>query len=288
MTKGITYNGEIAEVGQGTNPQDVVELVCTDPQFLEKASEKKPNFVVRALQGAYSHPRDWWCGIFYCYMQLGILGPDAKAMSDPWRRDLVTILSFILTNKMLAVRLISARTQHQMTTPEFYGRLGGGFFTSYASGGGRFGNRIMSGPVKIARMPANFILASTGAAVLSVKYGGRDIVSVFDAILTGDYRSSVSSEQYKEIFRAAIESSDPVSEEDADALVQITEGILHCLRNPGEYVPGGGNEPAQPTQRMVPIGTVSSSRPFGEMGLIPQGYETNGLDAIAEDNLRLR
>lgn len=287
MGKGITYNGEIAEVGQGVHPQDVVELVCNDPRFLEKASEKKPNFVVRLISGAYSHPRDWWCGIFYCCMQIGLFGVEGKAMSDPWRRDLVTILDFVVKNPILAARLLGARTRHQMATPEFYGRLGGGVFTSYATGGGRFGSRIMSGPVKVARMPANFILASTGAAVLAVKYGGQDIVAVFDAVLTGNYTSRITGEMYKEMFRAALESQEPVSREEADKLVEITEGILHCLRNPGEYLPGGANRPAELSPH-VPVGTVSSARPDGVMGLIPQGYETNALDAISENDLRMR
>jgi hypothetical protein len=286
MTKGITYAGEIAEVGQGTTPSQVVEIVCTNPRFLERAAEKKPNFIVRLISGAYSYPRDWWCGIFYCAMQLGLFGAEGKAMSDPWRRDLNTVLSFIIKNPVLAMRLLGARTQHQMTSPEFYGRIGGGVFTSYASGGGRFGNRILSGPVKVARMPANFILASTGAAVLAVKYGGRDIVAVFDAVLTGNYGSGPTGEQYKEMFRAAIESSEPVSQEDADALVEITEGILHCLNNPGEYMPGGGasQTPAPRPQTWVPVGTVSSARPNGVMGLIPAGSETNALDVISENN----
>jgi hypothetical protein len=127
MCKGITYAGEIAELGQGTNPSDIVEIVCTDPLFLERAAEKKPNFVVRLIAGAYSYPRDWWCGIGYCAMQHGLFGAHGKAMSDPWRRNLVTILGFCLKNPTLAMRLISVALQHQMTSPEFYGRIGGGF-----------------------------------------------------------------------------------------------------------------------------------------------------------------
>lgn len=286
MTKGITYAGEIAERGQGTSPSEVVEIVCTDPRFIERAAEKKPNFIVRIISGAYSFPRDWWCGIFYCCMQHGLFGADGKAMSDPWRRDLNTILGFIIKNPGLAARLLMVSVQHLSTTPEFYGRIGGGVFTSYAGRGGRFGSRIVSGPVKVAQMPANFILASTGAAVLAVKYGGRDIVSVFDAIFTGNYGSGPTGDQYKEMFRAAIESSEPVSQEDADALVAITEGILHCLNNPGEYIPGGGESqtPAPRPQTWVPVGTVSSARPNGVMGLIPAGSETNALDVISENN----
>jgi hypothetical protein len=128
MCKGITYAGEIAELGQGTNPSDIVEIVCTDPLFLERAAEKKPNFVVRLIEGAYSYPRNWWCGIGYCAMQHGLFGAHGKAMSDPWRRHLVTILGFCLKNPTLAMRLISVALQHQMTSPEFYGRIGGGFF----------------------------------------------------------------------------------------------------------------------------------------------------------------
>lgn len=48
MVKGITYGGEIAEVGSGTLPQDIFEFACSNPWFLERAAaKKKPNFVAR-------------------------------------------------------------------------------------------------------------------------------------------------------------------------------------------------------------------------------------------------
>jgi len=268
------------------HPQDVVEIVCTDPNFLEKATEKKPNFVIRLISGAYSHPRDWWCAIFYCCMQIGLFGPEAKAMSDPWKRDLNTILKFAKENPVLAVRLLSVHLKHQMQTPEFYGRIGGGFFTNYASTGGRFGNKVLGRKGKMLRTTVNFKLANSGAAVLSVKYGGRDIVSVFDAMLTGNYTPSISGEMYKEMFRAAIERNEPVGSEEADALVEIVDGVLHCINNPEEYLPSSSNKPDDSSPH-VPVGRVSSMRPDGVRGTIPAGYETNALDVIGDQNARL-
>jgi hypothetical protein len=236
MSDGITGRGELGDLN-AASADNAVQMVCTDPNFLERAAEKKPIFIARLMQGAYSYPRDWWCGIFYCCMQAGVFGEDGKSRSDPWRRDLETILDFIVKQPRLAVRLLGAYTKHQARSPEFYGRLGGGVFTSYASTGGRLGRRMINGPTKVGAGVANFILANTGAAVLTVKYGGKDVASVFTAMLTGDYEHRIDSALYKELFREAVESREPLDQAEADALVKITEGILHCLRNPGAYIP---------------------------------------------------
>lgn len=289
MVKGITYGGEIAEVGSGTLPQDIVEFACSDPRFLERASAKKPNFVVRFFSGAYSYPRDWWCGIFYCMMQLGIFGAEAKSQSDVWRRDLNTILIFARNNPSLAARLLVIYFRHKSTEPEMYGRLAGGFFTSYASSGGRFGMRALGSvgattrnTYRVASFSRNFILSNTGAAVLAVKYGGRDIINIFDAMITGRYTPNVSGEQYKVLFQSAIDSGLTIPPDEADALVALVEAVLDCLNNPEKFA--GDITDERPVTPHVPVGTVSSARLRGQHGSIPRGYETNALDAISDQN----
>jgi hypothetical protein len=278
MAGGITYGGDYV-TASGKTPQETIEFVCTDPKFLEKAAAKKPNAVVRFLKGAYSHPRDWWVGIIWCFMSLGTFGGDAKRRADEWGRDLETLIQFARKNPKLAYRLISVYLKNQVqNSPEFYGRLAGGMFTNYASRGGRLGSRLGTG-MKVASMTANFILATTGAMILSVKYGGKDIISIFDAAINGDYLPDLSSQQYKEIFRSVMESEIPVDDADIEIMVQILEGVLDCLNNPGKYVGGADKGTIQPH---VPVGQVSSARPNGVFGSIPRGSETNALDVISE------
>lgn len=286
MGKGISYGGDIVEVGAGQTAHETVQFVCTDPNFLEKASAKKPNAVLSFIKGAYSHPRDWWVGIIWGLMSLGTFGEDAKKNADAWGRDLDTILVFTRNNPILVMRMLAVYLKHKaMNEPEFYGRIAGGMFTNFASTGGRFGKRVLPRSLKFASGRANFILATTGAMILSIKYGGRDIISAIDAALTGDYSPDVSAEQYKEIFRAALESDIPIPQAEQDALVEILDGVLDCLHNPGKYL--GSTEKGAVTPH-VPVGTVSSARPDGQMGTIPVGTETNALDVISETNAQRR
>lgn len=282
-TEGITYDGEISLGGDGPRPQDAIEIACTDPRFLERAAQKKPSFVVRIIQGAYSFPRDWWCAIFYCYMRLGVFGSRAQSDAEGWGRAISTVLRWALNDPSTAARLLRTYLRSKSDSPEFYARIGGGVFTNFASRGGRFGQRILSGPIKGGSMAANFVLANTGAAVLTVKYGGQDIASIFGAMFTGNYRDHVSSEAYTAMFNEALSSNEPLSQEEQDAFIAIVEGVLDCVENPGGYVPTLENSPRN-VQPHVPVGQVSSMRPDGVMGSIPQGYETNALDAISENN----
>lgn len=289
MTEGITRAGEFAS-SDGPTPNEAIELVCTDPNFLEKAADKKPNAVIRAVQGAYSHPRDWWVGILWCNMAVGMFGGEAQTRARGWGRDLRTILVFAENNPSLAAGIVGLHTRHKASSsPEFYGRLAGGAFTNYASTGGRIGGRILNLGVKgkVGRTLTNFFLASLGAAILTVKYGARDIASVMDSMLTGNYRSGLDNNQYKEMFRTVIENDLSVSEEEEQALLEVARGVLDCIDNPGKYAVGGGRSEPQVTPH-VPVGSVSSARPDGVRGSIPRGYETNALDVIGDRNARLR
>lgn len=282
MDKGISYGGDIVEIGGGKLARETIHLVCSDPNFLEKATAKKPNIVLRFLKGAYSHPRDWWVGVIWCLMATGIFGSAAKKNADSWGRDLETILIMAKKNPVVTIRMLAVYLKHKvMSEPEFYGRLAGGMFTNYASTGGRFGRRLLPTGAKMGASAVNFVLATTGAMILSIKYGGKDIVSALDAAITGDYLPDISASQYKELFREALESSAPIPQAEQDALVEIVDGVLDCLHNPGKYA--GATEKGSINEQ-VPIGSVSSARPNGEYGTIPKGTETNALDVISENN----
>jgi len=286
MSDGITYAGDYRTT-DGPTPGDAVQIFCSDPNFLEQSAAKKPNAIVQFFQGAYSYPRDWWVGILWCMMALGTFGGESKRRADAWGRDLETLLRFGINNPELASRLIGTYLHHQtQNSPAFYGRIAGGVFTGYASRGGRFGNGVLSFGTKAASTSANFILATTGAMILAVKYGGRDIVSIMDAAITGDYGPDLSNAQYKELFRAVVESNVPVPQAEQDALVQILQGVLDCISNPGKY--GSGASRSSDATPHVPVGQVSSMRPNGLMGSIPAGSETNALDVIGDQNNLLK
>ena len=177
----------------------------------------------------------------------------------------------------------------RLNEPEFYGRMVGGVFTTYATTGGRLGRRILSGKAKARTALANHVLATTGAMILSIKYGGRDVVSVIDAAITGDYSPEVSGRQFKEIFRDALGSDIEISQEEQDALTQILDGVLDCLHYPEKYVGGIEENPVtKPATQHVPIGTVSSARLPRQMGTIPRGEETNTIDVLSEMEERSR
>lgn len=173
-----------------------------------------------------------------------------------------------------------------------YGRLAAGFFASYASSGGRFGMRALGSvgatarnTYRVASFSRNFILSNNVAAVLAVKYGGRDIINIFDLMITGRYTPNVSGEQYKSLFQEAIDSGLTIPPDEADALVALADAILDCLNNTGKFAGDVTDERPSPPQ--VPVGTVSSARLPGQFGSIPGGYETNALDVISEQT-RLR
>ncbi len=311
-TLGIDANGEIVSAA-GDNVAGAIELYCSDPDFLERATRKRPNAVTEFVGGTFSYMRDWGLGVNFCLGLLGIYGSDFQSRCTGWGRMAIDIVDFAFTNPELAYKLISLALQHTYSTPRFVGRLAGsGVINTLMLTGGRYGAGIRSGKsVPISRalsrssalkpsnytngamrtnapvMGANFVLALTGSTVATIKYGNADIASVFSAMLTGDYESDFIGSLYRDLFTEAQRLGDvEISPEELQAMLVILEAVEYCIKNPGEF--GGRTEPRREVPPQVPVGQVSSARPTGVMGLIDAGSETNMLDVISDQNARFR
>lgn len=281
MVMGVTYAGEIARVGAGSDPQETVELVCTDPRFVEMASAKKPNFIIRLFNGALSFPRDWWYGATFISTRVGLFGAEGTAATDATAHTCMNLIQTGLANPMLFVRTVRAVLGHLMHYPEFYGRQGTMLATGVAlsSIGAPF---VVTAGVGLL----NFILATTGAVTRAVDNGATTLAEIIVAAAIGDSDPSVARAVAQELQLPTPADGDfEMSSEDEDYVIHVLKGVLHCLRNPGQYMQNGETRRRQTT---VPVGTVSSARPRGVMGSIPIGHETNALDVIGDENALFR
>ncbi len=307
---GISTDGEIVSA-DGPSVSATIEISCEAPDFLERATRKRPNAVTEFIGGAWSYMRDWGVGVNYCMMLLGIYGSTQQRRARGWGNMAKDIVAFGFAQPELAYKLISIGARMTYSTPAFSGRvLGGGILNTLMLTGGRYGAGLLrSGRnVTLSRsfsrssalkpsnytngamrrnapvMAANFILALTGSCVLTIKNGNADIASIFGAILTGDYESDAIGSAYSDLFRAAQALDMTVDPSEIEAMLAILEAIEYCIDNPSSF--GSASEAPRPVTPHVPVGQVSSARPIGVMGLIPQGHETNMLDVLADDALR--
>ncbi|WP_147112946.1 hypothetical protein [Tateyamaria sp. syn59] len=278
MTHGITYAGEIGRVGAGRDPQEVVELVCTDPRFIEAASAKKPNFLVRLFNGAMSFPRDWWYGTTFLSMRFGLFGAEGQAATQASASTITRLLAYGLNNPPLLGRTISVVMGHLRHYPEFWARSGTQLAVGYTI------SAALGPAVGIAAGAINFFLATTGAVVRAVDNGADSLAEIIVAATLGYSDPELSRIVAQEVALPSPEDGDySLDDEEEDYIVEVLRGVLYCVRNPGEFMNTDERRAV-----MVPVGRVSSARPRGVMGNIPVGYETNALDVIAEEAARLR
>lgn len=278
MTHGITYAGEIGRVGDGATPQDVVELICTDPRFLEKAAVKKPNFLVRLFRGATSFPLDWWYGASFLAMRTGMFGAEGRAATDASARTAKDLINTADANITFAFRTIRTVLGHLTHYPEFWARTG----TQLAVGAG---TTMFTGP--FVGMPVallNFYLATTGAVIRAIDNGATSFAEIVVAAALGHSDPHIAQMASQELSLRDIEvDSYAIPDEREEFILHLLRGVLHCIRNPSEYM-NTNDKPAY----VVPVGQVSSSRPRGVMGNIPVGYETNALDVLSDEAYRSR
>lgn len=278
MVMGVTYEGEIARVGAGQDPQQTVELVCTDPRFLERVSAKKPNFLIRLFNGAISYPRDWWYGTTFLATRANFFDAEGRAATDGTARTITDLLGTAFMNPITLMRTIRIVVGHLLHYPEFYGRTAMAAVTSMAL-------TAIGAPFVMPIGAVSFFLALTGAAARAVDNGATTLAEVIIAAAMGDSDPEVARAVGQSLLLNAEEpDSYSIPTEEENYMINVLKGILYCVRNPEEFM---NNEERQ-IQRTVPVGRVSSARPFGVMGSIPVGYETNALDAIAENNYQFR
>jgi hypothetical protein len=277
MVHGVTYGGEIGRVGASTDPQHTVELVCTDPRFVELAAAKKPNFIIRLFNGALSFPRDWWYGATFLSTRLGLLGAEGKAATDGTANMGINVLETIWANPAFALRTLRAVIGHLISYPELYARIGATAATSFAISAAT-GSVVYT----FALGTLNLVLATTGAVMRAIDNGATSLAEFIIAAAIGESDPAIARMVSRDLqmARPAAGTYDIPSDQEA-YLIYVLQGVLHCLRNPGMYAQNGEQTRIQ---RTVPVGQVSSMRPNGVMGSIPVGYETNALDAISENN----
>lgn len=279
MAMGITYEGEIGRVGASTDPQQQVELICTDPRFVELASAKKPNFLIRLFNGALSFPRDWWYCATFLSTRVGLFGADGKSATDGTARKGIDLLQIVINNPSFALRTIRIVLGHLIHYPELYGRQG----AMLATGIGITALGA-STPIALGVAVANFIMATSGAILRAIDQGAESFAEVVIAGAIGESDPALAGRVAQELSFTPRDGDYDIPTEDEEYILYVLKGVLHCLRNPGEYL-RGNDRPSNPT---VPVGTVSSMRPRGVMGSIPVGYETNALDVIGDENALFR
>lgn len=113
------------------------------------------------------------------------------------------------------VPLLSAIVRYNLKhrKADIVGRLVGGAFTSYASTGGRFGNKRLSKNVKRVRTITNLGIASYGAAIKAVVEGHETLEAMIQSVLTG--RPERLPGGYRD------DNSAPISEEESKLLENL-------------------------------------------------------------------
>lgn len=146
----------------------------------------------RFLKGAYNHPITWWVGVFHLQMQMGVWGHRYRATSSVKANRLWKITQPLRAEAAGALKgesapIVRAIVRYNMKhrKADISGRLAGGTFTNYASMGGRFGSRRLSGYTKFGVGATNLGIASYGAAIKAVAEGYRTLDAVIQAALTG-------------------------------------------------------------------------------------------------------
>lgn len=170
---------------QGATPQDVESALAGLAQ-----GNRGP--IQRFLVGAYNHPLTWWVGLFQLQMQYGMWGSRWRAVAST-RASVLWQVTAPLRDEVVAafdggdMPILSAVVRYNLKyrKADITGRFAGGFFTNYASTGGRFGNQRLSSRVKLARGFTNFGIASYGASVRSVATGHRKLEEIIQAVVTG-------------------------------------------------------------------------------------------------------
>ncbi|SOC20544.1 hypothetical protein SAMN05877809_11261 [Rhodobacter sp. JA431] len=280
MTTGITYAGELGRVGLETSPQEAVEIICTDPRFVEKAAAKKPNLIVRLFNGAVSFPRDWWYGATFIATRVNIFDTDGRMATDATYNKLFEIGKLIYENPVFVLRVSRLLVGHLVHYPEFYGRAGATVATSLLT------TALMSyagiGNYTPVVGLINLILTGVGAAARAIDQGASTLAEIIVAVALGESDPALAAKVSQKILETSPSDGNyDIPDEQEKRLLYILDGVMHCLKNPAQYI----NRGEERKTNWVPVGQVSSARPRGVIGLIRSGYETNALDALSEDAL---
>lgn len=125
------------------------------------------------------------------------------------------------------------------TSSLLLGRAAGGYFTTYAATGGRFGHGVLPKAVRVGAPISNIILATIGAVIklaIHTRGRGNDVVDLWVAILTGKTGPVLTSRQYRELFEAVRECTLPMDKGDYRSFIEVptllTSAVAQIKRSP--------------------------------------------------------
>jgi len=210
------------------------------------------NPIVSFVEGAYSFPHDWWLAIHWALGLQGVYGERMERTCERIGRDVDTVISlgvranthvYQLTVVVLDFLFTGATTDCEPirkalakidrgrlalgaanTSSLLLGRAGGGYFSTYAATGGRFGRGVLPKVARAGAPISNIILATIGAVIklaIHTRGRGNDVVDLWVAILTGKTGPVLTSRQYRELFDAVGKCTLPMDKGDYRSFTEV-------------------------------------------------------------------
>lgn len=239
---------------QDSDPNFVEKLAQRKPLGI---AERVVDWIDAADEALFArYGQDWWTGVLYKPARLGLLGPTAKrnmtyhgdrvhmVISSVWggKERIYRFVSFALNvayggnekyetvlacasqNPAIEERLDALGSKIRSESVDlgigFGKRILGGAFVSYATRGGKYGNRLLGGKkvgVGIAQIPMNMVVATWGAWIrMSTRSpDSLDILKLVNVMLSGSTESmSITQDEYILLLDTA-ERCGAINEEDA-------------------------------------------------------------------------
>lgn len=167
--------------------------------FLRYVLNGNRNALQSFVKGAVDNPKTWWIGIFSLQMQMGLFGERLRNRACSNAHILKQILSPLWEDAKGTVfgeetDILGhiVRYAFKYHSAMIIGRFAGGAFTTFASTGGRMGNRYIARIKQPGRTTVvggagltNVVIASYGAAMMSIGLGREKLHDVLFSILTG-------------------------------------------------------------------------------------------------------
>ena len=219
--------------------QDTLDLLSNNP-------------VIAFVEGAYSFPHDWWLAIHWALGLQGVYGAEMQRTCQRIGRDVDSVISLGVRASPHVYKVTSVALDYlftgETTTCEpiqkalakidrgrlalgtanaasrMAGRMAGGYFTTYASTGGRFGRGALPKTIRAGASISNTVLATIGAVIklaIHTRGRGNDVVDLWVAILTGKAGPILTSQQYRELFEAVGKCALTMNQSDYRSFIDV-------------------------------------------------------------------
>lgn len=219
--------------------EDLLQKVGADAphqreDFARRFTDSQHPAWYRYTSGIYNHPKTWWIGIIQTQMVLGVWGPRHKAEASIRQAKLAQILYQLTApenrdrSKTLVVEAVRFNLNYRKA--DIAGRFHGGFFTNYASMGGRRGAAATAQSVKWSARITNLTVASFGAAIGAIAANRKTEEDILNAIITGKPEALPS--RYKTLAQQALVDTTGEIESIVIGEVKGVEALNHVLPGP--------------------------------------------------------